>query len=235
MLKSILLFSTVLASEAFLNSCPKPFALNHLNAQKKKSGDGDLIEKAPTSSVGTFVEFSEKSRIHVGKIVSVEHKANGGARYTVVDDSGKQFDISEKAISFSMPTPNSPGAAGKLFSEFVEAQTISESDLREKLDVSPLLVEMVWEECANTEESDDMVITPKRFIELIHAHTASAIETYLAWRLLKADMAHVFFKEMKQNGRIVSFKAKAKKAVDAAKITYCSAPEHDSDWEFCFV
>ena len=209
--------------------------MNHLYAQKKKSGDGDSVEKAPASSVGTFVEFSEKNRIHVGKIVAVEHKANGGARYTVADDGGKQFHVSEKAVSFSMATPNSPGAAGKLFSEFVEAQAISESDLREKLDVTPDLVEMVWEECANAEESNDMIVTPKRFIELVHAHTASAIETYMAWRLLKADMAHVFFKEMKHNGRIVSFKAKAKKAVEAAKITYCSDPKHETEWEFCFV
>ena len=56
---------------------------------------------------------------------------------------------------------------------------------------------------------------------------------YMAWKLLRGDMSHVFFKDMKQNGRILSFKAKARKAVDNAKTAFCA--NHEDDVEFCFV
>lgn len=228
---SITLYFLIAAStNAFVIPVIKPFAVKQ-ECLKAKTSDDSEVTKTQAFSVGTLVEFSEKNRVHVGKITSVEHKANGGARYSVADDNGKIFHISDKSVNFGLPAPNTPGAAERLFRDFTEAHLISELELREKLDVTPDLIEMVWEECA--EDSTDM--TPKRFIELLHAHSASAIETYMAWRLLKADIAHVFFKDMKQHGRVVAFKAKARKAVDAARQAFCSNPDHLDEADFCFV
>lgn len=127
-----------------------------------------------------------------------------------------------------MPAPNSPGQAAKLFAEFCAAQEASENELETKLEISPALLEMAWEE-ANVAQND---LTPSSLVELIHAHAASAIEKYMAWRLLQTEQAHVFFKDIKDHGKTVSFKAKARKAVDAAKEAFCSSHE-DSD--LCLV
>jgi hypothetical protein len=92
------------------------------------------------------------------------------------------------------------------------------------LDISPGLLEMAWEE-SNMEDED---LTPSSLVELVHAHAGSAIEKYMAWRLLQTESGHVFFKEIKDHGRIVSFKAKAKTAVDAAKQAFCNShPQSD--------
>ena len=48
------------------------------------------------------------------------------------------------------------------------------------------------------------------------------MEWYMVWRLLKQDMARIFFNELKQNSRVVEFKTKAAKAVEAAKKTFCN-------------
>jgi len=48
--------------------------------QSKKSGDDEVVNQQ-AFAVGSFVEFVEKSRTHIGKIGSVEHKSSGGARY----------------------------------------------------------------------------------------------------------------------------------------------------------
>jgi hypothetical protein len=178
--------------------------------------------------VGTFVEFEEKSRIHVGKVKSVEHKSNGGSRYEVIDNDGHRFAIADKAITFTIPAPNTPAQQAILFNEFIAAQVASEEDLLTKLDFSPGLLEMAWEEA----EEDEGELTPSALVELVHAHAASAIEKYIAWKLLRTEMAHVFFKEIKDHGRVVSFKAKARKTVDSAKQAFCLL--HD-DSELCIV
>ena len=59
------------------------------------------------------------------------------------------------------------------------------------------------------------------------------MEKYYAWKLLQSDMAHIFFKEIKSNGRVVSFKAKTRKAVEAAKEMFCRT--HQDENEICFV
>ena len=177
-------------------------------------------------AAGTFVEFQEKNRVHVGKIASVEHKSNGGARYEVIDSEDHHFGIADKAINFAIPAPNSPSQQQKLYDEFIAAQQISEEELQQKLEVSPELLEMAWEEAAEEE------LTPSSLIELVHAHAASAIEKYMAWKLLRTDMSHIFFKEIKDHGRVVSFKAKARKAVDNAKRVFCQSHE---DSELCLV
>lgn len=232
-LKICLLISvTVGFSSAFLSPTPTTFFRSTTMTSAKKNGDD---EKAPVVqkfalSVGTLVEFGEKSRTHVGKILSVDHKSNGNNRYNVEDHDGKVYHIADKAVSFSMSTSNSAGDAEKLFLAFTSAQAMPEKSLREQLEVSPDLMEMAWEEATEGTE-----LTPSQFIDIIHSHAATKIESYMAWRLLKQDMAHVFFKELKQHGRVVAFKAKASKAVDAAKNTFCMNPDHQDEYEFCFV
>jgi hypothetical protein len=56
--------------------------------QEKKGTDSDEVVQQQAFCVGSFVEFEEKKRSHVGKIDAVEHKSSGGARYTV-DSEGK--------------------------------------------------------------------------------------------------------------------------------------------------
>lgn len=189
----------------------------------------DVVQQQSAFPLGTFVEFQEKKRNHIGKIVNVEHKSSGGARYDVVDSEGKKFGIADKAILYSMPCPNSPGQAEKLFVEFCQAQDAPAATLEEELEITPELMEMAWEEAA---EEDDHLVTAASLIELVQGHAASAMEKYLAWKLLKTETAHVFFKEIKDHGRVVAFKAKTRKAVDAAKIAFCQSHE---DSEICIV
>lgn len=194
-----------------------------------KNEDSDAVVQQRALAVGTFVEFEEKKRTHIGKIESVEHKSNGGARYQIVDPEEKTYDIADKAVLYSMSCPNSPGQAEKLFQEFCRAQDAPEDTLQEELEITPELLEMAWEEAA---EKEDQLMTASSLIELVQGHAASAMEKYLAWKLLKTETAHVFFKEIKDHGRVVAFKAKTRKAVEAAKEVFCQT---HADNEICFV
>lgn len=185
--------------------------------------------------VGTFVEFEEKKhRVHIGKVTDVETKSNGGVRYTVEDSDGHKFNIPDKDVHFHINPPNSPGPANQLYREFVEAQQASQDELQTKLDISPDILELAWEEALEYEEisGEHSGVTPDQLIELIHSHAASAIEKYQAWRLMQSDLAHVFFKEMKDHGKITSFKVKARKAVEIAKQTFCNS---HTESELCLV
>lgn len=202
-----------------------------LNA-KKHSGDAP---SNPSLAVGTFVEFEEKHhRVHIGKIAEVEHKTNGSTRYGVEDSEGHHFNIPEKAVHFSINSPNSPGPANQLYHELIDAQKLSEEELQSKLDISPEILELAWEEALEYEdingEHDDL--TPEKLIELVHSHAASAIEKYQAWRLLQSDVAHVFFKDIKDHGRITSFKVKARKATETAKKAFCNS---HADSDLCLI
>jgi hypothetical protein len=193
----------------------------------KKHAD-DEANASPAFAIGTFVEFEEKNRVHIGKISHQEHKSNGSTLYKVTDNTGKTYaHIPDKAVHFAMHPPNTPGAASKLFDDFLSAYELSEEDICAQLEVSPELLELAWEE---TSEEDDL--TPDKLIELVHSHAASAIEKYMAWKLLQTDTAHVFFKVIKDHGRVVSFRAKARKAVEAAKLAFCIT-HNDSD--LCLV
>jgi len=227
---SLLLVGSVHSFAPSIVAHPKtcPMVLN-----AKKSAD-EVVSK-PSLSVGTFVEFEEKKhRVHIGKIADVEHKSNGGTRYCVVDDDGHKFHIAEKAVHFSILPPNSPGPANQLYREFVEAQRASADELQSKLDISPDLLELAWEESLASEEAsgEHAGLTPDGLIELVHSHAASTIEKYQAWRLLQSDIAHVFFKDMKDHGRITSFKVKARKTVDLAKQAFCNS---HTDSDLCLV
>ncbi|KAL7538402.1 hypothetical protein ACHAXR_008533 [Thalassiosira sp. AJA248-18] len=197
----------------------------------KKGDAGDVVVQQQAFAAGSFVEFQEKKRIHIGKIDTVEHKSSGGARYQVVDSEGKKFNVPDKDIRYSMACPNSPGAATKLYDDFCQAQDTPVQSIQDAIDISPELLEMAWEEAAEEENSANL--TPASFIELVHAHTATAMEKYLAWKYLQSEVSHVFFKEIKDHGRVVSFKAKTHKAVDAAKDMFCRT--HQDDNEICFV
>jgi|UniRef100_A0A7S2XMW8 hypothetical protein len=195
-----------------------------------KTDDDVTLQNA--FGVGAFVEFQEKKRTHVGKIDTVEHKSSGGARYTIIDSEGKKYGVADKAVLYSMPSPNSVGQAAKLFDDFCRAQDAPDVSLQDQLDISPYLLEMAWEEVSAEDDEGGHIMTPNALIELVHSHTASALEKYLAWKLLKTDLAHVFFKEIKDHGRVVAFKAKTEKAVEAAKQSFCKSHE---DSEICFV
>jgi len=134
-----------------------------------------------------------------------------------------------------MTCPNSPGQAEKLYTDFCKAQDSPIKSIQDAIDVSPELLQMAWEEAAGEaeEESSSRNLTAGTFIELIHAHAASAMEKYLAWKYLQSEQAHIFFKEIKDRGRVVSFKAKTRKAVDNAKDVFCRS--HQDDNEICFV
>ena len=162
----------------------------------------------------------------------MEHKTSGGARYGIVDTDGKHYGVAAKAINFNIPCPNTPGQAKKIYDQFVQAQVATQEEIESKLDISSEMLELAWEE-ASVDEDHDHMITPNLLVELVHSHAADAIEKYLAWRLLRTDTAHVFFKEIKNHGTVVGFKAKARNAVDAAKTNFCLT--HQDDNGICFV
>jgi hypothetical protein len=156
----------------------------------------DEANVAPAFAVGTFVEFEENNRVHIGKISQQEHKSNGSAAlYQVTDNTGKTYShIPGKAVHFAMHPPNIPGAASKIFDKFLSAYKLSEEDIYARLELSQELLELAWKE---TSEEDDL--TPAKLIELVHSHAASAIEKYMAWKLFQTDTAHVFFKVVKDH------------------------------------
>lgn len=152
----------------------------------------------------------------------------------VVDSEGHKFSIPDKDVQYCMAAPNSPGAATKLYEDFCKAQDTPVKSIQEAIDVSPEILAMAWEEVADEEsEESSHNITPGSFIQLVHAHAASSMEKYLAWKYLQSEQAHIFFKEIKHNGRIVSFKAKTRKAVENAKEVFCRT--HQDNNEICFV
>jgi hypothetical protein len=195
-------------------------------ASEKQNEQPALIE-------GTLVEFAEKKRNHVGKILHIERKSNGSVRYDVEEHpSMKHYSIADKEVSYSIPSPSSPKQAQKLLEQLEHAQAVSEMELRNEIDISPELLEMAWEEIVADEEAGGLM-TSKSLIELVHSHPASPIENYMAWRLLKAEVGHVFFKELKENGRVTSFKPKPAKSVEAAKANFCL--HHEEERDFCFA
>ena len=140
----------------------------------------------------------------------------------------------DKDIRYSMSCPNSPGQASKLYDDFCQAQDTPVQSIQDAIDVTPDLLEMAWEEAAiEDEEGSTSTMTPASFIELVHAHVATSMEKYLAWKYLQSDMSHIFFKEIRSNGRVVSFKAKTRKAVDATRDVFCRT--HQDEDEICFV
>mmetsp|Transcript_24543 Transcript_24543/g.52059 ORF Transcript_24543/g.52059 Transcript_24543/m.52059 type:complete len:236 (-) Transcript_24543:3348-4055(-) len=228
----VIALSSIPVARAFV-ACPLSTVKPLASCLHSKKGDaGDEVVQQQAFAAGSFVEFVEKKRTHIGKIDTVEHKSSGGARYHVIDSEGKKFNIPDKDVRYAISSPNSPGQATKLYDEFIAAQDTPVQSIQEAIEVTPDLLEMAWEEAA-MEEGSSSTLTPASFIELVHAHAATAMEKYLAWKYLQSDMSHIFFKEIKSHGRVVSFKAKTRKAVDAAKEMFCR--QHQDDNEICFV
>lgn len=228
---SCVLVGIIISAGAFSAVPQKP--LQKASCTLYGSKDSDEVPIQTAFSTGTLVEFSSKNnKLHVGKIVNVEHKSNGGARYDVLDYDGSKSNIADKAVNFALPiSPNDERRVTQLFDEFAAVLDEPEKKLFKDLDMNVELLEMAWGEAL---EDDSHELTASSLIELIHSHTASAMETYKAWKLLRSDLAHIFFKEIKDHGRVVSFKAKAEKAVEAAKETFCRKPEH-SEHDVCWV
>ena len=227
---ALVLLAAVATCSAFVvpsKSLAPPLALLY---SSKSNTAAEEVAQQKSFAVGTFIEFEEKKRTHIGKINSVEHKSSGGARYHVTDSTGKVWDIADKAVLYGMPCPTTPAKAIKLFEEFCRAQDAPVDTLQTSLEITPELLEMAWEEAAQDE--DNNLVTGSSLVELVQGHAATAMEKYLAWKLLKTDMAHVFFKEIKDHGRVVSFKAKTKKHVDAAKEAFCQSHQ---DCDLCLV
>ena len=225
------LFSLLSLASGFVSHS---FGISNGNTAKTSSLFGKNkdaeVSQAQALPIGAFVEFKEKDRSIIGKIDKVEHKSSGGARYRILDTDNKPHNVAAKSIEYSMACPNSPGQATKLFDEFTTVHEASQQQLQKSLEISPDLIEMVWETVAEEEHSE---VTPNSFVELIHSHAASTIEKYMAWKLLRTEMAHIFFREIKDHGIVVSFKARAKNAVVAAKKHFCAT--HIDDNEICFV
>lgn len=66
------------SATAFVANAP---SLSTLSCVYSKKSAADEVENQQAFAVGSFIEFVEKSRTHIGKIESVEHKSSGGARY----------------------------------------------------------------------------------------------------------------------------------------------------------
>merc|ERR1711862_766796 len=134
-------------------------ALLQLHGSKEK---GD-IELQKAFSAGTLVEFTEKKRSHIGQIIDVEHKSNGGARYEIKDHEGHKHQIADKAINYAMAlTPNDAKNLKHIFDTFQAAFEQPDTSLQNDLDISPELLEMAWEEALEEETHE---LTPNSLIE----------------------------------------------------------------------
>ena len=81
MLRLIISALSLTAANSFVvNNSPHHAPTTISSLQSKKDGGDDVVQQQAFAS-GSFVEFVEKKRNHIGKIESVEHKSSGGARY----------------------------------------------------------------------------------------------------------------------------------------------------------
>ena len=80
MLRILVVALSLSLATPFVPNAPPQIVPSSSCILSKKSG-GDGVENQQAFAVGSFVEFVEKSRTHIGKIGGVEHKSSGGARY----------------------------------------------------------------------------------------------------------------------------------------------------------
>ena len=181
-------------------------------------------------SEGTICEFSEKGgKTFVGVIKSSESKSKGGARYELADETGALHSIAEKQLTFVGKVVE-PKNIAKTLGEFADTLHANSKNLCNQLGIDAELFMLAWETAAEEEEGD--LYVDGFFQHMLSRKTNSLEERYKAWRLLTSDVGHLFFKELKTNGRVDHWKAKTVKAVDAAKQQFCAS--HDEP-EFCFV
>mmetsp|Transcript_27252 Transcript_27252/g.43046 ORF Transcript_27252/g.43046 Transcript_27252/m.43046 type:complete len:157 (-) Transcript_27252:385-855(-) len=101
----LIALSSLSVATAFAPSTVMPSAASCLHSKKDAV---DEVVNQQAFAAGSFVEFSEKKRIHVGKIESVEHKSSGGARYHVLGSEGKKFNIPTNKSATPWPAPTPP-------------------------------------------------------------------------------------------------------------------------------
>lgn len=73
--------SLTTANSFVVNNSPHHAPKTIVSSLLSKKDGGDEVVQQQAFASGSFVEFVEKKRNHIGKIESVEHKSSGGARY----------------------------------------------------------------------------------------------------------------------------------------------------------
>jgi hypothetical protein len=156
--------------------------------------------------------------------LQVEYKAKGGARIQVMDVGGSMHTVPEKDIHINLGVYK-----GKLVEPAeILADYVKVMDTEPMaLGVEPELLEMAWELAA---ETDKKSYSPKFLMSLVDdGFLKSQVDAYKAFRLLTSDMGKIFFKSINAN----EYKAKAAKAVQASKESWCRSLEGEEEW--CFV
>lgn len=199
-----------------------------LRGKAPKSEDGaDAPQRIAEGTVCEWV--AEKHRVHVGVVKSSESKSKGGARYEIADASGVVHTVPEKQLSFVGKVVQ-PKDVAKTLTSFDMALSEDTAALRTALKIDADLLALAWETAA---EEDAGELSEDDVAEQVLGHkTSNLIEKYRLWRLLTSDLGRFFFKELKHNGRVDTWKAKAVKSVEAAKKSFC---DNHNEPEFCFA
>jgi len=232
---ALIALALVATTEAFLSVPHRRRSLVPSVAGKKdKSEDGETVQQKQQVAMGSICEFDDsKGHEFIGKITNCEHKANGNNRYDLETLEGKLFNVAEKQLHFIAPPPANPKEHTRLFKEIDASHMASVADLTKSLDLDPEVLELAWEESSS--ELEGMLATDT-FVELVHSRKPiDSVEAYRAWRFLMTDLGTVFFKSIKENGRVMAFKAKTEAAVEAAKTMFCKDEKIQKQYHFCLV
>eukprot|EP00613_Pedinella_sp_CCMP2098_P006597 CAMPEP_0171596900 /NCGR_PEP_ID=MMETSP0990-20121206/2218_1 /TAXON_ID=483369 /ORGANISM="non described non described, Strain CCMP2098" /LENGTH=199 /DNA_ID=CAMNT_0012158185 /DNA_START=195 /DNA_END=794 /DNA_ORIENTATION=+ len=198
-------------------------------------------------NIGSICEFDDgKGRTYIGSLVATEHKSNGGARFEMMGANGNTYHIGEKSVTFSTPPPANPKECAKLLKDLNKAHGEDAVELRMALNVDAELIALAWEETDSLMEYSGSqewplphsdTITAGAFLELVSGAPAnSPAEKYRAWRLLGfTELGHIFFKAIKEKGRVTSFRAKTAKAVEDAKKAFCNGSHGNEEPGFCLI
>jgi hypothetical protein len=81
MLRLLVVSALSLSATAFVAVGPTSMMPHTSSCILSKKSANEEVVNQQVFAVGSFVEFVEKSRTHIGKIEEVEHKSSGGARY----------------------------------------------------------------------------------------------------------------------------------------------------------
>ena len=215
-------------ASAFLRASPGA-APPSLRAKKDKAADADAAPvEVNALGKGSIVEFEFNKHTCIGVVDAHMVKAKGGLRYDVVTaDEKVHAGVAPKDIHFSAaPLPGDKGDKSpmKRIKDFEDVLATSAARL-----VDPEVLEICYELAA--EEDDGKVFRVKEIAKLFDEGT-SPVDLYRTFRIMTSELGRVFFKSAK--GEAAAFKAKAHKAVDAAKVTLCNT--HGDDYgEFCLV
>ena len=196
--------------------------------KQKEANEAEAVEVQALGK-GSVVEFVLNKHTVLGVIESHMVKAKGGLRYEIMTaDEKVHAGIAPRDIHFSAaPLPPGKGAPAPLkrlseFSDVLDASAVKLMD--------PEVLEICYEMAAD--EDDSKVFRVKDVAKLIDDGTAP-IDLYRTFRILTSELGRVFFKAAK--GEAAAFKARARKSVEAAKVSLCKAHGDDYNAEFCLV